>query len=281
MKPPDQAAGAPAATVPLTVIVRGRPVAIDRAALQIALESDGPFRSLAHLEAVVRSPEHGYPRAPAIDRLRRAVAAGEIGVYTLQAVYGLLRLEGKEGAPELRALAGRLGGSLGAIALAAAFLVEDRALELAGAAETDPLLARSSPQPFLHLPHVPRGAPALFAAWVAELRRSSTGLGSTAFRAFLGDVAEAAFRALQHGADPIALLGPGAAFLSDAICAELGGTTDFLAARGMAWLLGALAPGDDTARAAIERARDRFRDSEFQSDCAAILAGHAWPPRDV
>jgi len=31
-------------------------------------------------------------------------------------------------------------------------------------------------------------------------------------------------------------------------------------------------------RAAIERARDRFRDPEFQSDCEAMLAGGVWPP---
>jgi hypothetical protein len=33
------------------------------------------------------------------------------------------------------------------------------------------------------------------------------------------------------------------------------------------------------ARAAIERARDRFRDPQFQADCDAMLGGGAWPPR--
>jgi hypothetical protein len=46
----------------------------------------------------------------------------------------------------------------------------------------------------------------------------------------------------------------------------------------MAWLLGALEPDDETARAAIERARDRFRDLEFQADCEAMLTGRPWPP---
>lgn len=274
--------GAPplAARPPITVTVRGQTIDVSAATLDAALDGDGPFRSLANLEAVVRAPGAGIHCARAIARLARAVRAGDVGVFTLQAVYGLLRLSAGEGAPELRSLAARLGGSPGAIALAAAFLVEDRVPELAQAAAADPLLARSSPQPYVHLPRVPADAPLLFGAWVNELRRSATTLGSTAFRAFLGDVAEAAFRALQHGAEPSALLGVGAAFLTDAISAELGGTTDFLAARGMAWLLGALAPNDDSARAAIERAQGRFRDPEFQADCSAILAGDPWPPRE-
>src|SRR5207302_4669740 len=96
----------------------------------------------------------------------------------------------------------------------------------------------------------------------------------------VGDVAEAAFRSLQHGAQATALLDDDdRELLVDSLCAELPGTTDFIAARGMAWLLGALQPGDETARAAIERARDRFRDPEFQADCDAMLTGAPWPPR--
>ena len=127
---------------------------------------------------------------------------------------------------------------------------------------------------------MPDGAPALFAAWIATLRREASRLGVTALRAFVGDVAEAAFRSLQHGARAETLLGDAdRELLVDTLCAELPGTTDFVAARGMAWLLGALQPGDETARAAIERARDRFRDPEFQADCDAMLTGGAWPPR--
>lgn len=269
----------PSSLSPVTVFVRGRPVEVSAEALAAALDGDGPLSDLAALEAVVRAPAHGADRARAIARLRRAVASGGVGVLTLQAVYGLTRLDAREGAPELRALAERLGGSPGAIALAAAFLVEDRALELARALADDPTLARSSPQAYLHLPRVPAGARELFSAWSSELRRSSSQLGSTAFRAFLGDVAEAAFRALQHGAPANQLLTPAdAAFLVDTLSSELGGTTDFLAARGMAWLLGALAPSDDAARAALERAMSRFRDPEFQSDCATILSNSPWPP---
>ena len=264
---------------PVTVLSRGRPVVIAAADVLAELDGDGPIRSLPHLEAVVRSPEHGGDRAHAIARLRRAVDKGDVGVHTMQAVHGLVRLGAAEAAPELRALAARLTGSPAAIVRAAAFLVEYRLADLAREAAADPMLARHSPQPYLHLPRVPDGAPLLFATWRTELGRGASRLGSTAFRAFLGDVAEAAFRSLQHGADPTVLLGPdGSAFLTDTICAELGGTTDFLAARGMSWLLGALAADDDSARAAVERARARFRDPEFQADCAAILNGLPWPP---
>ena len=127
---------------------------------------------------------------------------------------------------------------------------------------------------------MPAGAPALFAAWVATLRKEAPHVGVTALRAFVGDVAEAAFRSLQHGADAGALFGESdRALVVDTLCAELPGTTDFIAARGMAWLLGALEPHDETVRAAIERARDRFRDPEFQADCEAMLTGGAWPPK--
>jgi hypothetical protein len=259
---------------PVRVVARGRPVVVTAAELDAELDRDGPFQSLTHVEAVVRATD----RARAIERLRRAVRAGDVGVRTMQAVYGLLRLDAHASAPELRALAARLGGSPGAIALAAAFLVEGATTELAHAAAADALLSRHSPQPYLHVPRVPSGAAALFAVWLGELERGHSHLGAQAFRAFLGDVAEAAFRSLQHGATADALLGEHRGFLVDSLASELGGTTDFLAARGMAWLLGALDAGDDTARAAIERARDRFRDAEFQADCEAILRGEPWPP---
>ncbi len=259
---------------PVTVFARGRAVVVSVADLDAELDRDGPFHSLAHVEAVVRATDH----ARAVERLRRAVRAGDVGVRTMQAVYGLLRLDARASASELRVLGEHLGGSPGAIARAAAFLVEGGAAELARAAATDPLLARHSPQPYLHVPRVPEGASALFAVWLGELERGHSNTGAQAFRAFLGDVAEAAFRSLQHGAGAAALLGERRGFLVDALASELGGTTDFLAARGMAWLLGALDPGDDTARAAIERARDRFRDPEFQADCEAMLRGERWPP---
>jgi hypothetical protein len=260
----------------VTVFARGRPVVIAVDELESELNADGPLRSLAHLDAVV----HAADRARAVARLRRAVAGGGAGAPTMQAALALVRLDAAEAGPDLRALGERLGGSPGAITRAAALLVEGRAAELAGALQAEPLLARHSPQAYLHLPRVPAEAPLLFAAWLEELERASTQLGVTAYRAFVGDVAEAAFRSLQHGAKADALLGErGRAFFVDAICAELGGTTDFLAARGMSWLLGALAPDDDTARAAIERARGRFRDADFQLDCDAILSGKPWPPR--
>jgi hypothetical protein len=199
------------------------------------------------------------------------------GPATARTLFALVRLDAGVGGAELRALAGRLTGPPAAVALAAAHLIEDRVDELARKVADDEVLARASPQPYLHLPRVPEGAPALFAAWVALLRRDATARGSTAFRAFAGDVAEAGFRALQHGAAAEPLLGEGRAFLVDALSAELPGTTDFIAARGMAWLLGALAASDDAARAAIERAHGRFRDEPFARDCATMLAGRPWP----
>jgi hypothetical protein len=186
--------------------------------------------------------------------------------------------KGGEPAAELHALAQKLAGPPAALARAAAFLVEDRAAELAEACAADALLLRQSPIAYAQLRRVPDGAAALFAVFVGALERSTHTLGSTAFRAFLGDVAESAFRALQLGADAGALLGEGRGFLVDVATSELGGTTEFLAARGMAWLLGALARDDEAARAAVEKARDRFHDAAFQADCTAILAGE-WPPR--
>ena len=197
----------------------------------------------------------------------------------MQAVAGLTRLGAAEAAPELRALSDQIGGSPGAIATAAAFLVEDRAEELARALPADPLLARHSPQAYVHLVRMPAGAPSLFAAWLAALERASTHDGVTAYRAFLGDVAVAAYRTLQLGVEAERLLGDdGRGFLLDAISSELPGTTDFLSARGMAWLIGTLEPTDDSVRAAIERARERFRDPAFSADCEAMLAMRAWPP---
>ncbi|HEX6835835.1 MAG TPA: hypothetical protein VF334_04645 [Polyangia bacterium] len=261
---------------PVTVVVRGRAHVVSVAELRAELDSDGPPRSLATLDAIVRCGD----RAAAIARLRKIVRRGDPGVGTLQAIFGLVRLQAAEAAEDLDALAARLGGSPGAIAHAAALLVADRADALAAAVADDAVLAHASPQPYLHEPHVPAGAPSLFAAWLATLRKEAPHLGVTALRAFVGDVAEAAFRSLQHGADAAALLADAdRGFVVDLLCAELPGTTDFVAARGMAWLLGALQPDDETARAAIERARERFRDPEFQADCEAMLTGAPWPPR--
>ena len=261
---------------PVTVLVRGRPQLVTVEELRAELDADGPPRSLAVLEAIVRSGD----RAGAVARLRRIVGRADPGVGTLQAIFGLVRLQAAAAAGDLDALADKLGGSPGAIARAAALLVADRVGALATAVADDGVLAHASPQPYLHLPHVPAEAPSLFRAWLALLRREAPHLGVTALRAFVGDVAEAAFRSLQHGAQPTELLADGdRELLVDTLCAELPGTTDFIAARGMAWLLGALQPGDETARAAIERARERFRDPEFQADCEAMMTGGAWPPR--
>jgi len=234
----------------------------------------GPL-SLAQIDALVRSGD----RQGAIARLRRVVRRGDAHATTLHAVYGLVRLGAVEASDDLEKLGAHLGGSPGAIARAAALLVADRVPALAAAIAEDAVLAHASPQPYAHLGRVPADAPSLFAAWVAVLRKEAPRLGVTALRAYVGDVAEAAFRSLQHGAGVETLLGEAdREFLVDTMCAELPGTTDFIAARGMVWLLGVLQRDDETARAAIERARDRFRDPEFQADCEAMLGGAAWPP---
>jgi hypothetical protein len=232
--------------------------------------------TLPQIEALVRSGD----RAEAIARLRGVVRRGDARVTTLHAVYGLVRLGAAEAGDDLRELGEHLGGSPGAIARAASFLVADRVASLASLLEGDNVLAHASPQPYAHLGRVPSDAPLLFAAWVATLRKEGPNVGVTALRAFVGDVAEAAFRSLQHGARAEALMSDAdRELVVDTLCAELPGTTDFIAARAMAWLLGALQPGDETARAAIERARARFRDPQFQADCDAMLTGGAWPPR--
>ncbi|HEX4456582.1 MAG TPA: hypothetical protein VIA18_01350 [Polyangia bacterium] len=261
---------------PVTVMLRGRAHVIGVAELRAELDGTGAPRSLAHLEAVVRCND----RAAAVARLRRIIQRGEAGIATLQAIFGLVRLDAGDAAEDLDALGRQLGGSPGAIAHAAARLVAHRGADLAHELAEDDVLARHSPQAYLHAPGVPDGAVALFAAWTATLRRDASRVGVTAMRAFLGDVAEAAFRSLQHGAAVGDILDGGdRGFLLDTLCAELPGTTDFVSARGMAWLLGALQPDDETARAAIERARDRFRDAEFQADCEAMLRGEPWPPK--
>ena len=142
---------APPALAPVTVLVRGRAQLVSVDELRSELDADGPPRSLAVLEAMVRSGD----RKGAIARLRRIVRRGDPGVGTLQAIFGLVRLEAAEAAGDLEALAAQLGGSPGAIARAASLLVADRLDSLAAAVAEDAVLARASPQPYLHAPRVP------------------------------------------------------------------------------------------------------------------------------
>lgn len=261
------------------------------ASVEEELGEDGPLGTVAAVAAVIAWADSSSGDAGrAADRLARSVAASVDqrgwGARTMQAAFGLVRLSSRISserasiaAATVERLASQLPGPAGAIAHAAALLIAGRATSLAAEAIGDPTLSRYSPQAFIHLTSVPEASSALFATWIRELERAAPHSGSTAFRAFLGDIAECAFRALQHGATIESLLGDdGADFLVDAICAELGGTTDFIAARGMTWLVGALALGDETARAAIERARARFHDAAFQRDCAAMLDTRSWPP---
>ncbi len=242
--------------------------------LEQLLEGKGPFDRVADVRAVL----HAGQTARTIARFERSLAQAGVGAATLQTSFALLRLDARSSGPLLFSLGKRLGGSPGAIVEAAAFLLEDRVSDLVLAARCSPLLARHSAQPYCHLRRVPKQVAQLFGLWVAELERASSQVGVAALRGFLGDVSEAAFRAFQCGAAAGDLLDERAqSWLGDLLCAELPGTTDFLAARGMTWLLGALNPNDDAARAAIERARQRFFDREFQRDCEVILSTGIWP----
>lgn len=250
-------------------------VEVPRAALAAELSRSGVIGSLALVEAIVREA----PRAAAAARLLSAVQAAQPSTSTLTALLGLVRLDATECAGALVALA-PLAPPLAASARVAARLLAGELDTLCAEIATDELAAQRTPLLLGAWPRAARDARPIFGALVAALDRLQPGLGVTAYRAMLGDLAEAVFRALQRGGEAEALLGEGREPLLDRLCAELPGTPDLVAARGMAWLLGALAPADDAARSAIERARARFRDPAFHLDCDVMLGervGH-WPP---
>jgi hypothetical protein len=249
----------------LTVALHGREVEVPRAALEAELLRDGAIASLALVEAIARHA----PRDVAIARLARALDAlsGTIGLTTLLA---LARLHAIEALPRLRAL--EQPGPLGLTARVIVLLLDGA---LVSALDDDALLVRA-PLVLTTLQVAPRETPAIVTALLRGVDRLQSTLGVTAYRALLGDVAEALFRLAQRGAD--LALGDQRDTLVDRLSSELPGTPDLVAARGMAWLLGVLAQTDDAAVSAIERARDRFRDPAFHDDCTAILDGR-WPPR--
>lgn len=260
----------------LRIPLQGRIVEVPRAALAAELARAGPIASLALVEAIVLAA----PRADAITRLLSGVRSAPPSTVTLTSLLGLVRLDARETAAELIALAPSLAPPLAAATTAAARLFRDELDALCTAIAGDELLAQRVPLvlaawPRAHEAHV------VFVALLEALDRLQPGLGVTAYRSLLGDLGEAVFRALARGADADALLGEGRALLVDRLSAELPGTPDLAAARGMAWLLGTLAPADDAARSAIERARSRFRDPAFHEDCDVMLGERpgTWPPR--
>lgn len=256
----------------LVVTVHGRPVELQRAALDEELRRSGAIGSLALVEALVRHA----PYDAAVERLVRAIDP-PIGTLGLAALLALVRLDAYAALPAL-ARATSAGGPLGTTALIAGYLLDDDSAALEAAIATDVALTLRVPLVLTVLPAQLVWAPRLFAALLDALARLQPTVGITAYRALLGDVAEAAFRQLQHGASAHVLLGEARGALVDSLTAELGGTPELVAARGMAWLLGAIASDDDdAAKNAIERARDRFRDPGFHADCDAMLAGR-WPP---
>ncbi len=259
----------------LAVPLHGRIVEVPRAALTAELARTGPVGSLALVEAIVREA----PRADAVRRLCAALVDAEASTLTLTALLALVRLDAAEAAPQLGALT--LPSPLAESARAASLLLARSFATLAAAITSDDLLAQRAPLVLAMAPRLPIGAAPVVAALLAALARLQPTLGISAYRAFLGAVAELLFRALQRGANLDGLIGADREALCDRLTAELPGTPDLVAARGMAWLLGALAPGDDAARSALERARERFRDPAFQRDCDAMLAedsARAWPP---
>lgn len=270
----------------LLVTVHGHRHELPEGMLTAELGRSGPPPKLPLLEAVIRHA----PRAQAIERLTEMLGhpvppGGE--PVAMHAALGLLWLMPTE-PPALQALrrfAGRARGAAGATVAAGVWLIEAGPAALAAGPGGDPLLLRWSTrsvaalgQPGALVPEMPQ----LVEAWMAALDLATKTAGAHAFRAFLGDIAEALYRVVLR-ASPSCHVGQlmterQAATLLDTITTELPGTSDFLAARAMVWLLGLLGPPDDAGIAAIERARDRFANEEFHKDCEIILSGGRWPP---
>lgn len=262
---------------------------VSLALVQAELQRSGPPPKLPVLEAIIRHA----PREPAVARLVQMLDAppppgpGSTGAHAVMyAALGLLRLSAREPAAlaALERFARRLGGAAGAVIDAGVVLLRDGTGPLLQAG-TDSLLLRQAPlalcalaQPGAELGEI---GP-LCACWAEALRSGQKKLGVQALRAYLGDVAEALYRVQQRlrpeGGIAALLTEGDRGFFYDTITFELPGTADFLAARAMVWLLGLLGPLDDAAIAAIERARDRFRNEAFHGDCALILSGGPWPP---
>lgn len=280
------ARGGPAADR-LALALHGRIVEVPLAAIAAELVSQGPIASLPLVEAIAicarPSAAHPIDRDRAIARLVASLAGAHSGTIPLATLLALVRLDAQHAVPALEGLIAGLAPPLAAITKVASLLLARNISALTHAIAIDDLLAQRAPFVLASFSgaHAEDGLGALVGALLAALARLQPVLGITAYRAFLGDLAEAIFRALQRGADADGLLGGNRELLVDRLCSELGGTPDLVEARGMTWLLGALAPSDDAAKSAIERARARFRDPAFHRDCAAILGelpGVRWPP---
>lgn len=261
----------------LRIPIHGRIVEVPRAQLEAELHRSGPVASLALVEAIVLAA----PRAAAIARLSAALVGASANTGTLAALLGLVRLMAREAAPMMATALRHLTAPLSTASRAAALLLADDLPTLCALVEADDVVAQRVPLVLTALPSWLPSCDALVTVLLAALARLQPTLGITAYRAMLGDLAEALFRALQRGANADGLIGPHREALVDRLCAELPGTPDLVAARGMAWLLGVLAPTEDVTRSAIERARARFRDPAFFRDCSVILGEESalrWPP---
>lgn len=292
----------------LQVNVHGHVHEVSAGLLRAELLRDGPPPKLALIEAVIRHAPRGEALARLAGMLDAAAAAPGQGPVpgpgpgnehaAMHAALGALGLSPDPEAPReaaaldaLMRFGARVGGAAGATVRAGVILLREGPAALArrgaGTDEDDLLLLRQSPRAVCAITHpgplVPHLRP-LCAAWMAALDQAGKTMGAHGFRALLGDVSEALYRVLLRArprCGPQDLLSePERAMLLDLVAVELPSTADFLAARSMAWALGALGPlpPDDAGAAAIERARDRFANESFHADCAAILSGGPWPP---
>lgn len=308
MRPREGRPQAPTREARLEVMVHGHVHEVSAGLLRAELLRDGPPPKLALIEAVIRHA----PRGEALARLAgmldaTAVAAGPMtGIAhgpslehaAMHAALGALGLSPDPGVPReaaaldaLQRFGARVGGAAGATVRAGVILLREGPSGLArrggAAGEDDLLLLRQSPRAVCAITHpgplVPHLRP-LCAAWMVALEQAGKTMGAHGFRALLGDVSEALYRVLLRArprCGPQDLLSESErSMLLDLVAVELPSTADFLAARAMAWALGALGPlpPDDAGAAAIERARDRFANESFHADCAAILSGGPWPP---
>ncbi len=271
------------------VQVHGHPHDVPLSLVAAEVQRRGPLPRLPLLEAIIQHGERGATLVRLSNMLEVAdpqPARPGSEHAAMHAALGLLRLSTREpfALLALSGYAGRLGGPAGAILASGVILLRDGPAPLC-LPEADPLLVRQSTRALATIGRpadlVPGLLP-LFSRFIETLQQAGKTLGVQAFRAYLGDVAEALYRLVQRCDPPpdiaVMLSETDRGYLADTLTFELPGTADFLAARQMVWLLPLLGLPDDAGTAAVERARDRFRNEAFHADCAIILAGGTWPP---
>lgn len=283
----------------IVVRVHGQRKQVSALLLKRELLRSGPPPTLVLIEAILQHAERGAAIARLRDMLKHIPEPlpAEGHHVVVRAAQGLMQLGAadEDSLAVLRALAQRLGGDAGAAVEAGVVLLSAGPAGLVGASGRplrqaaralcvllllpDPAGPRPATGPATPVVLDLLGLSGLTAAWLQDMRRQHKALGVHALRGYLGDVAEALYRLARRGIGPRQLLSEAdCGYLMDLTTGELPGTSEFLAARPMVWLLPLLGALDDAGVAAIERARDRFANEEFHADCAQILAGQPWPP---